>query len=294
VPGGKVATKPAPISFRTRRIAGGIIMGTQAHTIQSRLSMWPPLDAPLHEVATLDPSHAQLRLQLQLALAREKMLQEQSQEFEHRFFNSVQMIVSLLATQGRTAPPEVAAQLTIAANRIVAFGHVHRRLHALDRGRTVQFDAFLHDLCADLSGVFSSGPLVPAIVAETVELELPTVLGGPLGFLVSELVTNSAKHGKGDIKVRLQSLSPSRHSLSVSDDGDGLPEGFEPASSTGLGMKIVRALVDRIGGELRWSRDVNGKGTRFEVTFSAEIEPAGAAIAKESPLPARASEHRRS
>ena len=257
-------------------------MGMQAKTIQSRPPMWPPLDARLHEAGTHDASHAQLRLQLQLALAREKVLQEQSQEFEHRFFNSVQMIVSLLATQGRAAPPEVAAQLTIAANRIVAFGHVHRRLHALDRGRTVQFDAFLHLLCADLSGVFSSGPLVPAIVAETVALELPTVLGGPLGFLVSELVTNSAKHGKGNIKVRLQSLSPSRHSLSVSDDGEGLPEGFEPASSPGLGMKIVRALVDRISGELHWSRGVDSKGTCFEVMFDAEIEPADVAIAKGS------------
>lgn len=245
-------------------------MGMQAETTQSRPSMWPPLDARLREAGTQDASYAHLRLQLQQALAREKVLREQSQEFEHRFFNSVQMIVSLLATQSRAAPPEVAAQLTIAVNRIVAFGHVHRRLHMLDRGRTVQFGEFLRHLCADLSGVFSSGQLVPAIVAETVELELPTVLGGPLGFLVSELVTNAAKHGKGDIKVRLQSISPSRHCLSVSDDGDGLPEGFKPASSTGLGMKIVRALVDRIGGELHWSSGVDGKGTRFEVTFNAD------------------------
>jgi two-component sensor histidine kinase len=155
----------------------------------------------------------------------------------------------------------------------------------LDRGRTVHFGEFVQLLCADLSGVFSSGPLVPAIVAETVELDLPTALGGPLGFLVSELVTNSAKHGKGEIKVRLQSISPSRHSLSVSDDGDGLPEGFEPASSPGLGMKIVRALVDRIDGKLSWSRGVDGKGTRFEVTFSSsavEVEHTGVPIVKES------------
>ena len=259
-------------------------MSMQAATTQSRPSMWAPLDGR-REAGTHDTSLAELRMQLQQALAREKVLQEQSQEFEHRFFNSVQMIVSLLATQSRAAPPEVAAQLTIAVNRIVAFGHVHRRLHMLDRGGTVQFGEFLQHLSADLSGVFSSGPLVPAIVAETVELELPTALGGPLGFLVSELVTNSAKYGKGNIKVRLQSISPSRHCLSVSDDGDGLPDGFEPACSTGLGMKIVRALADRIGGDLHWSRSGNGKGACFEVTFDAgpiERESADAAIAKES------------
>ena len=221
-----------------------------------------------------------------MSLAREKALLEQAEEFEHRLFNSVQMIVSLLASQSRSASPEVAAQLTIAINRIVAFGHVHRRLHLLDRGRTVQFSQFLQQLCADLSGVFSFGPLAQAIVAESVELELPTALGGPLGFIVSELVTNSAKHGKGNIKVRLQSASPSRHSLSVSDDGPGLPEGFEPSASKGLGMKIVLALVERIGGELHWSSGENGRGARFEVTFGSrvgEVELAAVAIAKESP-----------
>ena len=242
-------------------------MDMQSESTRPSPSLWTQPDLLKREARATDPSREELQLQLQQSLSREKVLREQAQEFEHRFFNSVQMIVSLLATQSRSAPPEVAAQLTIAVNRIVAFGHVHRRLHMLDRGGTVRFSQFLQHLCADLSGVFSSGPLVPAIVAESVELELPAALGGPLGFLVSELVTNSAKHGKGNIKVRLYSISPSRHSLSVSDDGDGLPEGFEPSAGMGLGMKIVRALVDRIGGELHWSGDENGKGTRFEVTF---------------------------
>jgi len=243
--------------------------------------MWPILDLRLSGTGRPDASPSQL----QLSLAREKVLREQAQEFEHRFFNSVQMIVSLLATQSRSASPEAAAQLTIAVNRIVAFGHVHRRLHMLDRAGTVQFRPFLHQLCSDLSGVFSSGPLAPAILVDSVELELPAALGGPLGFLINELVTNSAKHGKGHIKVGLRSISASCHCLSVSDDGDGLPEGFDPTASPGLGMKIVRALVDRIGGELHWSRGENGEGTRFEVTFNtsmAEAEPAAGAIAKDN------------
>jgi two-component system, sensor histidine kinase PdtaS len=212
-------------------------MGMQMEAAKSRPSMWKSLDVPLLEARTHDSSHAEL----QLSLAREKTLLEQAQEFEHRLFNSVQMIVGLLATQSRSASPEVATQLTIAINRIVAFGHVHRRLHLLDRGGTVQFSQFLQQLCADLSGVFSANPLTQAIVAESVDLELSAALGGPLGFIISELVTNSAKHGRGSIKVQLRPASPSRHSLSVSDDGPGLPEDFEPSASQGLGMKIVLA-----------------------------------------------------
>ena len=256
-------------------------MGMQTEATKSRPSLWPALDFSFRKARTHNSSHAEL----QLSLAREKALQEQAEEFEHRLFNSVQMIVSLLASQSRSSSPEVAAQLTIAINRIVAFGHVHRRLHLLDRGRTVQFRPFLQQLCMDLSGVFSIDPLAQAIVAESEDLELPTELGGQLGFIISELVTNAAKHGKGNIKVRLQSASPSRHSLSVSDDGPGLPEGFEPGASKGHGMKIVLALVRRIGGELHCSSGEDGRGARFEVTFSsgvAEVELAALAIAKES------------
>ena len=257
-------------------------MGMQTEATKPRPTLWPVRDLAVREARTYDSSHAEL----QLSLAREKVLVEQAEEFEHRLFNSVQMIVSLLASQSRSSSPEVAAQLTIAINRIVAFGHVHRRLHLLDRGRTVQFGQFLRQLCTDLSGVFSIDPLVQAVVAESVDLELPTALGGDLGFIISELVTNSAKHGKGNIKVRLQSASPSRHSLSVSDDGPGLPEGFEPGASKGLGMKIVLALVRRIGGELHCSSGENGRGARFEVTFSSrvvEIEEAAVAMGKERP-----------
>lgn len=239
-------------------------MGKQVEVTKSSRSLWPALDLSLRKAGMLDLAHAEL----QLSLAREKVLLEQAEEFEHRLFNSVQMIVSLLASQSRATSPEVAAQLTIAINRIVAFGHVHRRLHLLDRGKAVQFSQFLQQLCADLSVVFFIDLPARAIVAESVDLELPTALGSNLGFIVSELVTNSAKHGNGNVKVKLQSASRSRHSLSVSDDGPGLPEGFEPESSEGLGMKIVLALVRRIGGELHCSSGENGRGARFEVIFS--------------------------
>src|ERR1700744_2623747 len=61
------------------------------------------------------------------ALIREKadLLARQdivAQEFEHRLLTSLQIVISLLSLQGRTAGPEAAAQLTVAAARIAAFG----------------------------------------------------------------------------------------------------------------------------------------------------------------------------
>ena len=109
-----------------------------------------------------------LTTELQAARAREEawlrekseFLQRQgllTQEFEHRLVNSLQIIVSLLSLQSRTAGPEAAAQLTIAANRVASFGRVHRGLHLLDHQESVHFKQYLQHLCDDLSELLFEG-----------------------------------------------------------------------------------------------------------------------------------------
>jgi two-component system, sensor histidine kinase PdtaS len=58
--------------------------------------------------------------------------------------------------------------------------------------------------------------------------------------------------------------------LSVSDDGPGLPEGFDPTGSKGLGMRIIRSFVEQIGGELQIGRSDINQGTKFTVLFYAQ------------------------
>jgi two-component sensor histidine kinase len=220
-----------------------------------------------------------LAADLQASLDREKMLlhenrellrrhSAQAEEFDHRLLNSIQMIASLLSNQSRlTASPEAAAELTVAVNRVVAFGHVHRQLHLLDDRKTVEFTQYVQRLCKDLSSLLFRDPISHAIVVEGDACELPTALGIPLGFIVNELVTNSAKYAKGHIIVRIGTSATDTHSLSISDDGPGLPDGFRVEDSKGLGMKIVTALVQQIGGELRVTAGQNGRGACFAVEF---------------------------
>ena len=106
------------------------------------------------------------------------------------------------------------------------------------------------------------------IAVEGVDIELPTVSCRPLGFIANELITNAAKYGKGRITVRLEQKLENGYALSVSNDGPALPEGFDPATRKGLGMRIVQSFVQRIGGELRIDRGDNNEGPRFTVLFS--------------------------
>jgi two-component sensor histidine kinase len=228
--------------------------------------------------------HARTRemtAELQAARARiNELLQEKtdllqrqgllSQEFEHRLVNSLQLIVSLLSMQSRAATTaESAAQLTVAASRVAALGRVHRRLHLLDHQKSVEFKQYLQDLCDDLSHLLFQEGTGRSVVVTGANVSLPSALGIPLGFIVNELITNSVKYATGDIAVGVVT-SGTLHSLSVTDHGPGLPVGFDPARSNGLGMKIVRSLVKEIGGALLFSAGDGGRGTRVEVTFAPQ------------------------
>jgi two-component system, sensor histidine kinase PdtaS len=213
-------------------------------------------------------------LQREDALLSEKrdLLRRQetlAQEFEHRLSNSLQLISSMLTLQCRTATtPEVAAQLSVAAHRVCAVGRVHCRLHLLDHQEKVEFKQYLRDLCDDLAVLLFHDPASRSIIVQSIDFEIPTALGIPLGFIVNELITNAAKYAKGNIIVRIETTTPGRgYSLSVLDDGPGLPAGFDPANGKGLGMKIILLLVRQIGGELHILPSDNACGARFKITF---------------------------
>jgi two-component sensor histidine kinase len=193
-----------------------------------------------------------------------------SRESDHRMLNGLQMIASLLLLQSRAAAnADARSQLAVAANRVAAMGQVHRRLHCSDGAKTVAFKLYLEDFCHDFSALLSSDERTDrAIVAEGIEVDLPAATGIPLGFIVNELVTNAVKYGKGRITVRLQAGSERGYALTVSNGGRALPEGFDPVARAGLGLKLVRSLVAKIGGELRIGRGDQDEGARFTVLFS--------------------------
>jgi len=245
----------------------------------------PPPDCPHASCSALDRGLKELELlnhtetQLREALAREQVLLDQkdelirhkdlmSRESDHRLMNGLQMVSSLLSLQSRQAlNAKAAEQLKIAANRVATIGSVHKRLHALDHVKSVELKQYLENLCRDMRGILPAGSGEHNLVVEGIALEVPTAIGIPLGYIVSELVTNCAKYAKGQITVSLGETLGKGYELSVSDDGPGFPKGFDPKKSKGLGMKIVSSLVNQIGGQSFFSPALSGRGARFTVLF---------------------------
>jgi signal transduction histidine kinase len=107
-----------------------------------------------------------------------------------------------------------------------------------------------------------------SITVEGPTIAIETATAIPLGFIVNELITNAAKYAGGKIIVQIAGTPAAGYSLSVLDNGPGVPAEFDPARCKGLGTKIVLALLKQIRGELKITRAGNGRGTKFTVIFA--------------------------
>ena len=102
-------------------------------------------------------------------------------------------------------------------------------------------------------------------------MKLPTAVATSLGFIANELITNAVKYGKGRVVVALHAGPDGHRVLAVSNDGAALPADYDPGASKGLGMKIVAALVQKIGGKFTFGLAEDNQGARFAVEFDARI-----------------------
>lgn len=188
-------------------------------------------------------------------------------EVNHRVKNSLQLVSGLLNLQVAAAGDEaVRHHLRDAAHRISAVAQVHQRLYRAEQFRSLDFGSFLTELCGDLARG-AGGPRTIDVAVEAEFIEMPVDQAVPLGLIANELVTNAIKHaGAQAARIRV-SLAREADGLllSVADQGPGLPPGFSPDRSTGLGMRIVSALTRQLYGTI--DIPATRAGARFDVSI---------------------------
>jgi two-component sensor histidine kinase len=186
---------------------------------------------------------------------RTSMLAERSgllfRELQHRVSNNLQVVAALLTLQKRdVTDPQARAALDEAARRLGLIGKIHRQLHD-PNGSQIGMGTFLRQLCADLIDAGGKPGIVCWVEAEDL-IQLDADAAIPVALIVAESVSNALEHGfsaqeDGRIIVRLQRLEDS-FELTIADNGAGLPEGFDIAKSTSLGLRIATTLARQLGG----------------------------------------------
>ena len=200
----------------------------------------------------------------QAALLREKDLL--MQEVHHRIKNSLQLVQTMLYLQARAVEDEgESSRLNEAAARIASIAAVHRQLHEVGAIDRVDLPSYLEGLLAEIAGSLTSPDTQRPITVDAAPLRLPAEHVTPIGLIAVELATNALKYGDGAISMRVRE-SPAGVCIEVEDQGAGFPEGFNPASSRSLGMRLIAALA-RSPGAISVSRSGDKTLVTVQVTF---------------------------
>jgi two-component sensor histidine kinase len=191
-------------------------------------------------------------------------------EIHHRVKNNLQTVAALLRLQARRmTEPAARAALEESVRRVASIAIVHETL-AGSREDVVAVDDVLDQVLPMLGDLTSVGPA--ALTRRTGTFgELPAAAATPLVLAVTELLHNAAEHAFPDGEPGSIELVAERDGddlvVRVRDNGLGLPDGFDPAVSEGLGLQIVRTLVtSELGGTLSMGSPAGRPGT--EVVLS--------------------------
>lgn len=194
-------------------------------------------------------------------------------EIHHRVKNNLQTVAALLRLQARRLRvPEGREALDEAVRRVGSIAIVHETLsHTPDE--LVDFDDIVDRVIAMAGEVSAPEATVHPRRAGTFGV-LPAIVATPLAMVLTELLQNAVQHGLPDRPgaIEVSADRGTEHLLvTVSDDGAGLPDGFDLAASTSLGLQIVRTLVEsELGGQLRVSPAENG-GTCAHVSVPMDV-----------------------
>ncbi|MBT9498240.1 MAG: PAS domain S-box protein [Zoogloea sp.] len=204
----------------------------------------------------------------------ERALQEKTvllNEVHHRVKNNLQVVSSLLNLQAtHTSDTRLRAILAESQNRVRAMALTHQLLYERKDYSRIDLGEYLERLAQLLLSSYREDSthisLRRALPAAPLFLDLERAI--PCGLVVTELVTNAFKHAfpagrKGEVRIELQALDDELE-LVVADNGAGLPDAFDLANVTSLGLQLVPLLADQLGGRFTVE---GGPGARFSLRF---------------------------
>jgi len=188
-------------------------------------------------------------------------------EIHHRVKNNLQTVSALLRLQSRRVEdPTASAALEEAVRRIASIALVHETLTSSSQNQ-VDFDQVLDSLISHATELAPNSNIAIRKIGNLGLID-PKV-ATPLSLIVTELIHNALEHGldsKGSVVEIKLKREGAECEVEVNDDGVGLPVDFDLATSSNLGLQIVRTLIET---ELKGSLNLRNlsTGTSAQLKF---------------------------
>lgn len=199
-------------------------------------------------------------------------------EANHRIGNSLALIAALVRRHAATISAwrrpvsieEILAALGEAEIRIEAVGRLHRLLAEAESGTAVNLGDYLRDIADAAVSSLSCPGRVALSHKSAAGCIAPAGQALPIALIAGELITNAIKYAHptgvaGKISVGCHRAVEDMIVVEVADDGIGLPEGYDPMSQGGLGLRLARSLAKRLQAKLMFQSNSIGLRVRLLV-----------------------------
>ncbi len=176
-------------------------------------------------------------------------------EVHHRVKNNLQTVAAILRIQARRTENDEAKQLlTDAVNRILSMSVIHEFL-SHDEHQPINVSDVCQRIANQVADIAASPGQRIDVHVSGPNIRLPAGQATPIALVINELMLNAVEHGVKErehaiINIRLEDEGGNAKII-LEDDGDGLPDDFDPADGKSLGLQIVHTLVtDDLKGHL--------------------------------------------
>lgn len=189
-------------------------------------------------------------------------------EAYHRIKNHIASIEGMLTLSANsTANREARNILRNTISRVESMRLIYEKLLFHDTYTETSVKDYLDELIASIIRLIPEKTNV-RVEKEIADVQLSVKTLFTLGLIVNELVTNALKYAfinqdAGHIQIVL-SQKAREITLSIRDNGTGLPEKFNVATSSGLGLSLVTMLTQQLQGTFTMKSE---QGTSSMVKF---------------------------
>ncbi len=189
-------------------------------------------------------------------------------EVHHRIKNNMNTIKGLLYLQAvEMKDASAAGALHDAENRVQSMMILYDKLYSSHNYQEMSVKSYLGPLVDEILLNFANHSIV-TVEKDIANFILEANILFPLGIIINELLTNIMKYaftGRDSGVITVNAVkNENLVVISLSDNGNGIPESISFESSTGFGLNLVGMLTTQIGGSIRIER---GDGTKFVLEF---------------------------
>ncbi|HWF00997.1 MAG TPA: histidine kinase dimerization/phosphoacceptor domain -containing protein [Caulobacteraceae bacterium] len=189
-------------------------------------------------------------------------------ELQHRVRNNLQMITALIRLEARNVSGQLEGErFERLAGRIEALNLLYERLDGAGDAQTVDLGAYLGQIATSVMAAHAVEGVHLDLALDSWPVKVDVAM--PTGLVLNEVVTNALKHAFPGAagRIRIEGVTDDEGcTVTVRDDGVGLPAGQTWPQPGKLGMMIVHALRENAGARVD-VRSAPGEGVEVTLRF---------------------------